>query len=172
MTGQYLRALLAMVWITVSGTASGAQTFNGRVVHVDDGDTVVLLAAGNRRIRIRLASIDAPESADTRPGRERVGQPFADKATRFLSEMIRNKVVDADCPETDRFGREVCELRLNGTSANAEMVRRGWAWANTSGNGRFLRDPSYLQLQRAAQRDRRGLWAGKRPVAPWVWRQQ
>ena len=34
----------------------------GRVVGVHDGDTITLLIAGNRQIKVRLAQIDAPET--------------------------------------------------------------------------------------------------------------
>jgi endonuclease YncB( thermonuclease family) len=38
-----------------------AQTITGRVVRVSDGDTITILASGNREVRVRLAWIDAPE---------------------------------------------------------------------------------------------------------------
>ena len=36
--------------------------------------------------------------------------------------------------------------------------------------GAYLRDPAMPGLQKAAQREGRGLWAQKRAVQPWKWR--
>jgi endonuclease YncB( thermonuclease family) len=38
-----------------------ADTLTGRLVLVTDGDTIVVLDAGNTRHKIRLTGIDAPE---------------------------------------------------------------------------------------------------------------
>jgi len=38
-----------------------AETITGRVVRVTDGDTIVILDAGNTQHKIRLTGIDAPE---------------------------------------------------------------------------------------------------------------
>lgn len=160
---------LALYW---ANTAWGGeqQMLHGRVVYTDDGDTVVLLTQANTQVKIRLSSIDAPESSHTNHEVGRVGQPYANKATEFLASMVKGREVDARCYEADRYGREVCELLVDGLSANAEMVKKGWAWANTAANGRYLRDRSLIEAQASAQRNRLGLWAGNNPVPPWEWR--
>ena len=143
-----------------------------RIVHVDDGDTVIGLDAGNVQNKVRLASIDAPESSHTNKQTGRVGQPYSQNAKRYLEALVKGKTVGTRCFDVDRYGRLVCELLVDGRSANAEMVRAGWAWANTASGGRFLRDKSLLQLQADAQKSRAGLWAGSTSVAPWDWRKQ
>ena len=41
-----------------------AATFTGKVVGVSDGDTITVLAAGNKQFKIRLLAIDTPESGN------------------------------------------------------------------------------------------------------------
>ncbi|HUH41299.1 MAG TPA: thermonuclease family protein, partial [Castellaniella sp.] len=62
----------------------GADTYalTGRVVDVSDGDTLGLLV-GSVRKRIRLASIDAPETSH---GKNRPGQPFGQASRKALAE--------------------------------------------------------------------------------------
>lgn len=142
----------------------------GKVVNVDDGDTVVLLTDGNHQMKVRLSSIDAPESDHTRQQRGKVGQPYSENSKRFLASLVKGYTVDARCYEEDRYGRSVCELFVGDVSVNQRMVREGWAWANESSKGRYLRDKSLLALQAEAQAARRGLWAGVKPIQPWDWR--
>lgn len=142
----------------------------GKVVHVDDGDTVVLLTPEKLQVKIRLSSIDAPESDHTGKQRGRVGQPYSENSKRFLASLVKGASVDARCFEEDRYGRSVCELFLGDQSVNARMVGEGWAWAYESSGGRYLRDKSLLALQADAKAARRGLWAGAKPIPPWEWR--
>jgi len=142
----------------------------GRVVYVDDGDTLVLLVNEQTQMKVRLSSIDAPESSHTNKQTGRVGQPYSDNSTRYLASMVKGKGVNAHCFESDRYDRNVCELFVNGYSVNREMVKHGWAWANVSAQGRYLRDKSLLASQSDAQSRRLGLWGGNRPVEPWMWR--
>jgi len=63
-----------------------AETFEGRVVTVHDGDTVTLLISGNQQVKVRLAQIDAPESA----------QAFGQKSKQSLSDMVFNKTITVE----------------------------------------------------------------------------
>jgi endonuclease YncB( thermonuclease family) len=141
----------------------------GRVVHVADGDTFTLLVDGRRR-RIRMASIDAPE---TTKGSDRPGQPMAQASRKALAGLIAGKTLRLECFERDRYGRDVCNVPLgDGRSANREQVAAGMAWANMEGRGRFMRDPQMPALEQRARRQRLGLWREPHPEQPWVWRYQ
>lgn len=139
---------------------------SGRIVSVADGDTVTL-RAGGRTHRVRLASIDAPETGD----RDRPGQPYGKAAGRHLRSLLGDAEISARCYERDQYDRDVCELMLpDGSSANRRMVADGMAWANRQGGDKYLRDRGLLDLQDEARQARRGLWADGQPVQPWVWR--
>ncbi|MFK4705732.1 micrococcal nuclease [Roseateles asaccharophilus] len=149
--------------------ASGALQ-GGKVVYVDDGDTVIVLNGANEQVKVRLASIDAPESSHTNKETGRIGQPYSENSKKFLESMVKGKIVATACPNADRYGRQVCTITVDGINVNREMVRAGWAWAFTGSEGRYLLDKSLVQVQAEAQGKRIGIWAGAKPVPPWEWR--
>jgi hypothetical protein len=58
-------------------------------------------------------------------------------------------------------------LLPNGTSLNAELVRRGAAWWYQ----RYAPENAKLRrMEAAARREERGLWTADKPVPPWEWR--
>ncbi|CAM3929298.1 thermonuclease family protein [Bordetella bronchialis] len=153
------------------GPAAGkgqAYTLQGRIVRVADGDTVTLLGANNRQYRIRLASIDAPETGH---GKDKPGQPYAQAARRNLEALVAGRTLTAHCYEQDRYGRDVCDLPADGgETANRKQVAAGYAWANTVRNGEYLRDTALPALEREARKAGKGLWGQPGAVPPWEWR--
>ena len=95
-----------------------AATIEGRVVGVADGDTITVLDTGKVQHKIRLAGIDAPEKA----------QPYGQTSKRSLSDLVYGKTVTVDTDKTDRYGREVGKVLVDGVDTNLEQVRRGLAW--------------------------------------------
>ncbi|MDG2469985.1 MAG: thermonuclease family protein, partial [Pirellulaceae bacterium] len=91
-------------------------------VAVIDGDTVDLLIDSNKTIRVRLASIDAPEP----------GQPFGSAAQKMLSELISGKKVRYDMARPDKDGRGLAFLYVGidgkPTDVNLQLVAAGLAW--------------------------------------------
>jgi len=147
--------------------SAGTYALAGRVVDVADGDTLTLLVGRNRE-RIRLASIDAPETSH---GRERPGQPFGQAARKALAGLIAGGTYTLACYERDRYRRHVCDLPLGeGETANRRMVAAGMAWANMQSGGKYMRDPDLPGLQDHARDRRLGLWAQPGAIAPWEWR--
>src|SRR5438128_12641647 len=92
--------------------------FNSRVVSIQDGDTIEVMHDG-RGERIRLAEIDCPEHT----------QAFGEKAKEFTGDMVFGKDVTVKVRDTDRYGRTVGEVILDGNrSLNRELVAAGLAW--------------------------------------------
>ena len=89
----------------------------GKVVNIIDGDTLTLLDE-HQQYRIRLSGIDAPERS----------QDFGSKSTKHLSELTFGRYVVADCPKTDRYGRLVCGIRVDGSDIGLEQLEAGLAW--------------------------------------------
>ena len=147
--------------------ASGSYTLTGRIVQVSDGDTINILV-DRQTHRVRLASIDAPETGH---GSARPGQPFGEASRKSLAEHVAGKTLTLICYEKDHYGRDVCDIPVEGTTANRMQVQSGMAWANQQGGGKYLRDRSLPALEKQAKSARAGLWAEPKPVAPWVWRQ-
>lgn len=150
--------LLALLMMLVTIPARSAERFTGRVVHVADGDTLTVLTAERREIKVRLHGVDCPESA----------QPFGQAAKRTTLSLAANQSVEVVPVDTDRYGRTVGEVFLpDGTSLNRALVWAGYAWWYR----RYAPNDTDLEgLEQTARSERRGLWAEDRPVPPWEWR--
>lgn len=153
-----LQGLCFLSLVLLGLYSAAAETLQGRVVGVTDGDTIRLLVDGRREYKVRLGEIDAPES----------GQPYGRTSRKMLSNLVYGQIISARVTDVDRYGRTVAVLSRGGTNINAEMVKRGGAWAYR----RYLSDQRYLMWQDEARRARRGLWSlqSDQIMAPWDWR--
>jgi len=147
---------------------------SGKVIHVDDGDTLVILdEQGHKRI-VRLSDIDAPETSH---GKGRPGQPYSAQATSHLKDIAHGQQATARCFEVDarvrddgtRRDRYVCQVSVGQLDINLAMVDAGLAMAARQ-NRRYVRNPATFALEDSAKTARRGLWQQADPVPPWVWR--
>jgi endonuclease YncB( thermonuclease family) len=94
-----------------------------KVVRVYDGDT--LKAVGHDiEIKVRLVGIDAPETSKKK---REPGQPYSQKATKYLAGIVLNKIVDIKGYGTDRYGRILSVVFVDGKNENLEMVKAGLA---------------------------------------------
>ncbi|MBQ0918331.1 thermonuclease family protein [Hydrogenophaga aromaticivorans] len=135
------------------------------VTQVLDGDTVVVEGMPTR---VRLASVDAPESSK---GPSKPGQPFSSTAQKWLDSAVRGRSgVTMQCFDEDRWGRPVCEFWRAGLSVNTELVRAGMAWAYTQNRGRYIRNPAVVQAQQDAKSRAVGIWSQPPAIPPWDWR--
>jgi len=171
-----IAALIAAAWAWLQPPSApparpgpGMYTLDGRIVRVADGDTVTMKTATGQH-RIRLASIDAPETGH---GNDQPGQPFGQPARDNLAALVAGRTLVARCYEQDRYGRDICDLPLpDGQTANRKQVADGFAWANTVRRGEYLRDKSLPAIQQQAQAAGKGMWAERgKSVPPWQWRQ-
>jgi endonuclease YncB( thermonuclease family) len=74
------------------------------------------------------------------------------------------------CFEKDHYDRHICDIPINGTTANRLQVEQGYAWANQQAKGKYLRDKSLPDLEKSARQKKLGLWAEPGAMAPWAWR--
>ena len=91
--------------------------FTGRVVKVTDGDTITVLVQ-QRQVKVRLESIDAPESKQT----------FGKRSQQSLAQLCAAKTVVVHETGKDRYGRTLGWVTCGGLDASSEQVRRGMAW--------------------------------------------
>jgi endonuclease YncB( thermonuclease family) len=145
-----------LILLALTGLAGAAAELRGRVVGVHDGDTLTLLDAGNRQIKIRLNQIDAPE----------LGQDFGRASKQSLADLVFGKEVRVVVADTDKYSRTVGTV-WNGTrDVNLAQIQSGMAWAYR----KYLRDPAYLDAETAAKNARKGLWSQPAALPPWEYR--
>lgn len=127
----------------------------GKVIKIVDGDTIHVYNS-KATYKIRLAGIDAPER----------GQAYGKRAKEHLTQLIAGKQVIAIVESKDRYGRYVAKVNCNSQDVCAQMLQAGYAWHYKQYDG----SQYYADLQREARKAKRGLWADKRPQAPWDYR--
>lgn len=150
-----MRGLLLLYWLVIP--AAFAETISGRVTAVTDGDKLTILDAGDKKHRIRLADIDAPE----------LKQAFGAQSRQSLAAVCLKKNAQVEAQGKDRDGRYIGRVTCDGVDANAEQVRRGMAWVSARRTGPV--SPLY-ELEAHARLRQVGLWQDDKPVPPWEWR--
>lgn len=132
------------------------KSWSGKCVGVSDGDTIKVLHGG-KPVKIRLYGIDCPERY----------QDFGQRAKQFTSEMVFGKVVKVQQVATDRYGRTVAWVFVDGNSLNKELVRVGLAWWYRS---HAPKDKDLKRFEEKARKAKVGLWSQPHPVPPWKFR--
>lgn len=149
-------ALLALLLVpsipAVRRVLDGADT--GTVVRTIDGDTIEV-RLGRRLQRVRLLGVDTPETkAPDRP----VGC-FGPEAAAFTAAVLTGARVrlEDDVERTDRYGRRLAYVHVDGRRFNDVLLRRGYARLLViPPNGTHAR--ALLAEELEARRERRGLW--------------
>lgn len=127
-----------------------------RVVGIADGDTLSCLDSSYKTHKVRLAQIDAPEKK----------QAFGSQSRQSLSDMAFGRAAVLQPETTDKYGRLVAKVLIDGRDINLEQVRRGMAWVYRQ----YAQDSDYFAAENSAKAARSGLWADPSPTAPWDWR--
>ena len=152
------RFLLLFPFLAAASAASG-EAIEGKVVAVQDGDSLTIVDKDAKRRRVRLAGIDAPERK----------QPFGAEARKSLAGLCLRKPAVVEVSETDSYNRIIGKVRCAEVDANTEQVRRGMAWVRAGSN---LPTSGLPEMEANARLRGIGLWAGENPEPPWEWRKR
>lgn len=153
--------VLALALVLLSSPAC-AEVLEGLVVGVADGDTLTVLDDTKEQHRIRLSGIDAPEKR----------QPFGNVSRQHLADAVFQRRVLVEYQKTDRYGRIIGKVMLDGRDECLAQVVAGLAWHYKH----YAREQppedreTYAAAEDAAKAARRGLWRDPDPVPPWEWR--
>ena len=130
----------------------------GKCVAITDGDTIKVLING-KETKIRLYGIDTPER----------GQPFGKAAKQFASNYCYGKEVRLNITGTDRYGRKIAWVYVAGnkSSLNEELTKAGLAWWYEQ---YAPKDFNLRDAEKAAKKEKRGLWASRDAINPKIWR--
>lgn len=145
-----MKQMLFLVLATLSLLAHPA-----KVIKISDGDTITILQ-NKTQIKVRLYGIDAPE----------LKQPYGKKSKQFLANLIVGEVVEVDENGKDRYKRTLGIIRYKDQDINAQMVLNGYAWAYA----KYSR--IYVDQEKTARENKRGLWQSSNPTPPWQWRKR
>ena len=130
------------------------------ILSIGDGDTI-RVRQGGKVLTVRLACIDAPETAQS---------PYGQHARTYLQQRLPiGREVSLEVKTTDRYGRSVAEV-FSGVNINLALVEDGQAFAYRQ----FLRGcdaKAYLEAEERASRARLGVWQVPGGITrPWDFR--
>lgn len=159
------RRLLFGILVSLVALISQADTLNGRVVGVSDGDTLTLLEeASNNRYKIRLEGIDSPEKR----------QAYGKYCKQSLSDMTYDQIVTVEWKKRDRYGRIIGKVITAQMDVNLEQINRGcgWHYKKYQHEQNLSDQNEYRKIEELARNHRIGLWSEEMPIPPWEWRSQ
>jgi len=150
-----------------------ADSLQGRVVAIADGDTITLLDAQHQQHKIRLAGIDAPEKK----------QPFGNVAKQRMADMVFGKEVRVDARKKDRYKRTIGRVWVASADCKASdcpkpldagmaLLTLGLAWHYKQYAKEQPEEErgQYSFAEEEARSKRVGLWRDNEPTPPWEWR--
>lgn len=154
--------LFLMLLMATAMTIAQAETLDGEVVAISDGDTLTVLDASKKQHRVRIAAIDAPEKR----------QAFGNRSQQSLASLAFRKDVKVDWNKVDRYGRIIGVVQVNGLDVGLEQIRRGMAW-HYKQYEREQTPPertAYSSAELKARVAHVGLWRDLEPQPPWDFR--
>ena len=139
---------------------AGSQGMPATVLSIGDGDTIRVRQA-TRAITVRLACIDAPETAQN---------PYGQQARKSLQQRLPiGRQVTLAVKTTDRYGRTVAEV-ISDININLALVEDGQAFAYRQYLG-GCNAREYLDAEYRASRRRYGVWQVAGGITrPWDFR--
>lgn len=146
------KILLLVTFLLMVIGCNTAQAEMFKVVHVDDGDTVIL----SNQKHIRYIGINSPEIKHG----EKPAEYYGGEARDFNKKMVFGKKVRLkfDSQKKDKYGRLLAYVYLeDGTLVNLELIKEGCAHVlfvspNT------LHYEGLLNVQRIAIEQHKGMW--------------
>ena len=154
-----MRSVLCAVALLLLSAAppQTVEKFEGKVIALADGDTITVLR-DKSQVKIRLEGIDAPEK----------NQAFGNKAKAALSVHLFRKLVTVNATGTDRYGRTLARVIIDGQDVSALMVREGFAWHYKE----YSDDEDLAKQEEQARADKVGVWSEENALPPWEFRKR
>lgn len=132
------------------------------VTEVIDGDTIRVRYSNGTIEKVRIIGMDTPESKDPRKPVE----CFANEATEHLKQLLRNPsvtltrdVISGNRDSYRRLLRSVSFDPANLYDVAERMIRDGYAYAYTKYPFEQKMMDRYVDAQKEARENNRGLWA-------------
>jgi len=158
---------LVSALLVILTTAIVAHAGEYQVSRVVDGDTLEV-KKGAIKLTVRLVGIDAPEESHKK---NEPGQPFSQKSTQYLAKIALNRPADVKSYGSDRYGRVLGEVFVDGNNVNLEMVKAGLAEVYRGTPAPRQDVGPYWKAEEEARGAGKGMWSlGDKYVSPREWR--
>lgn len=154
-----LRTELPIELASIANTILNQQPGLLTVVHINDGDTIVVRLANGQEETVRMLGVDTPETKDPR----KPVQCFGEAASRHTKSRLAGQRVrlepDPTNTDRDKYHRLLRYVYLpDGSLYNTELIRDGYGFAYTVFP--LIKLEEFRALERQAREQNRGLWAG------------
>lgn len=153
--------LLWLAFSLASALPSSGQTLtseppeHGLIIHVYDGDTILVSSAG-KKMKVRLLGIDAPEKEGPYTKAEPLGEEAGRRATALALRKKVTLIYGGDSLK-DKHGRYLAHVILpDGRTLNEIMLEEGLAEAYRK--FKYSRKKRYHKLEAKAKAACRGIW--------------
>jgi micrococcal nuclease len=119
-----------------------------KVIKVIDGDTIEI--TGNQKVR--YIGMDTPEISDKK-------ECYGIEASNKNKDLVLNQEIEIekDVSETDRFGRLLRYVYIEGQMVNEILIREGFAKVSTFPPDIKNKD-IFLKAEQEARNNNKGLW--------------
>jgi endonuclease YncB( thermonuclease family) len=142
MDGSRLIAASALL-VTALATAQPREEFEGRVLRVPSGDTLIVERDGGE-VEVRIANIGAPQES----------QFLAPVSRSTLEAMVRNRTVRVEVTGVEAGVRIYGHVLAGRLDVARAQVQRGSAWVCWD----YAVDTELRPVESEARRQRRGVW--------------
>jgi micrococcal nuclease len=150
-----MKIVLAFVLLS---TGLAANTLQGTVTNVVDGNTIEFQSSENEVFTFLLAGIDCPE----------LEQPFGPEAKALLEKLIGGRDVVITIEGKDRRGTRFGSLTYaKDKDPRIKLLENGLAWTAEKNP-----NPEFEALKEASKSRGKGLWEQVLPIPPWLFRRQ
>ncbi|MEL7004255.1 MAG: thermonuclease family protein [Bacteroidota bacterium] len=139
--------------------AVSAETIEGKIIDVIDGNTFEVLTKEKEKITFMLFDVDSPE----------IGQEYGEEAKSFVTKVVLKKKVIIKTKGKDRWGNKLAQISLrNGDDLSEILVKSGLAWVGE----RYQSIASLKTLESTAKDNTLGMWQSEEIMSPWVYRRK
>lgn len=135
---------------------------DAKVIHMIDPDSYIVMQDG-KLMNVQLIGVDAPETKLING--EKFNECYSEEAKKSVLQTLFNKdrgitlESDTSAGEKDIHGRLLKYMYLkDGTFVNGTLLDEGLARVYNDGTNKFSKSDDFLELQKNAKNEKRGLW--------------
>jgi micrococcal nuclease len=129
-----------------------------KVIDVIDGDTIKILIDGHE-ITTRLLGIDTPEVVDPRKPVQCYGKEASHETKSLLTGKSVSIMLNPDYDRTDKYGRLLGYIYLDGIFVNELLVKEGFAREYTYNDRKpYQFQKLFRNDELKAKQANKGLW--------------